>query len=256
MIGSMAWIDPGLPQAVQRCQRLFNPQESMMQTDIRYRPSYALAVVRLAPNEGMRVDSGAMVSMSSDLVMETNAHGGILASLGRSLLGGESFFQNTYRAGPQGSELTLAPTLPGDVSVMELNGETVLLQSGAFLGCSETISLDTKWTGAHTFFASEGAIMLRASGVGTLVFSSYGAIHEKNLGPGERYRVDTGHVVAFSDGMGFQVQRVGGWKSTLFSGEGLVVELTGPGRLLLQTRSEGAFLAWLIPQLPSARKSD
>jgi uncharacterized protein (AIM24 family) len=35
-----------------------------------------------------------------------------------------------------------------------------------------------------------------------------------------------------------------------------VVELTGPGRLLMQTRSEGAFLAWLIPQLPSARKSD
>jgi len=237
-------------------QKPHHLQEKIMQTELHHRPAYALAVVRLAPNEGIRVESGAMVSSSADLAVETRAQGGLLASLGRSLLGGESFFQNTYHAGPQGGELTLAPPLPGDVSVLELNGETLLLQSGAFLGCSESISLDTKWTGARTFFASEGAIMLRATGVGTLIFSSYGAIHEKNLMPGERYRVDTGHIVALSDGMGFEVQRVGGWKSTIFSGEGLVVELTGPGRLLMQTRSESAFLAWLIPQLPIERKSD
>jgi uncharacterized protein (AIM24 family) len=62
--------------------------------------------------------------------------------------------------------------------------------------------------------------------------------------------VDTGHLVTFEERLDFEVKRVAGWKSTLFSGEGLVVELTGPGRLTLQTRSEDAFLAWLIPQLP------
>jgi uncharacterized protein (AIM24 family) len=46
------------------------------------------------------------------------------------------------------------------------------------------------------------------------------------------------------------VRSVGGVKSTLFSGEGLVVDLTGPGRLLIQTRSEASFLAWLLPKLP------
>lgn len=227
-----------------------------MQTDIRYRPAYALAIVTLAPNEGLRVDAGAMVSMSPDLQIETKAQGGILASLGRSLLGGESFFQNTYRAGTRGGEITLAPPLPGDIFTIEMKGETLLLQSGAYLASSESITLDTKWTGAKTFFASEGLIMLRASGTGTLIFSSYGAIHEKNLAAGERYKVDTGHVVAFSDGMGFQVQRVGGLKSTFFSGEGLVVELTGPRRLLMQTRSEDAFLSWLIPHLPTKSSSD
>jgi len=62
--------------------------------------------------------------------------------------------------------------------------------------------------------------------------------------------VDTGHLVAFTEGMGFKVRAVGGLKSTLFSGEGLVVDLTGPGKVLIQTRSEDAFLAWLIPKLP------
>jgi len=221
-----------------------------MRTEIKYRPAYAMAVVSLDPGEGIRVDSGAMVSMSSDIQIETKAQGGILASLGRSILGGESFFQNIYRAGPRGGELDLAPPLPGDVSVLDLHGETLLLQSGAYVASDENISLDTKWTGARTFFASEGAVMLRASGTGPLIFASYGAIHERNLAPGERFRVDTGHLVAFTDGMGFTVQRIGGLKSTVFSGEGLVVELTGPGRLLMQTRSEQSFLAWLIPHIP------
>ena len=35
--------------------------------------------------------------------------------------------------------------------------------------------------------------------------------------------------------------------------EGLVVEMTGPGRVYIQTRSSDAFLSWLIPQLPRRR---
>jgi uncharacterized protein (AIM24 family) len=75
------------------------------------------------------------------------------------------------------------------------------------------------------------------------------------LSTGERFTVDTGHLVAFSEGIGFKVNQVGGLKSTIFSGEGLVVELTGPGRVLMQTRSTDAFLSWLIPRLPKPSSS-
>ena len=51
------------------------------------------------------------------------------------------------------------------------------------------------------------------------------------------------------------MRAVGGIKSTLFSGEGLVVDMTGPGRILLQTRSMDAFLSWLIPHLPKPSSS-
>jgi len=70
------------------------------------------------------------------------------------------------------------------------------------------------------------------------------------LGDGETCRIDTGHIVAFDDGVDYKVKRIGGLKSTFFSGEGLVVELTGPGRVWIQSRSEDAFLSWLIPRLP------
>jgi len=227
-----------------------------MEVNILYRPSYSLGVIRLGPNEEIRVESGAMVSMSQGVTVETKAAGGILKSLARSVLAGESFFQNTFRAPAGGGEVTVAPALPGDLFVLELRNESLLVQSGSYVASEAGVNLDTKWGGAKTFFASEGLIMLRASGTGKLLLSSFGAIHEVNLEAGQTYTVDTGHLVAFSEGIGFKVRRVGGLKSTIFSGEGLVVDLTGPGRVLLQTRSTDAFLSWLIPKLPKRSSGD
>lgn len=221
-----------------------------MQVEILYRPSYSLGVIRLEPNEEIRAESGAVVSLSQGVLVETKAAGGILKSLARSVLAGESFFQNTFRAPANGGEVTVAPALPGDVFVLELRNEGLMMQSGSYLASETGVNLDTKWGGAKTFFASEGLIMLRASGTGKLLLSSFGAIHEVNLRAGEIYTVDTGHLVAFTEGIGFKVRRVGGLKSTFFSGEGLVVDLTGPGRVLLQTRSMDSFLNWLVPKLP------
>ncbi len=221
-----------------------------MEIEVKYRPSYSIAVTRLAAGETIQVEGGAMVGMSAGITLETKAKGGILKSLARSVLGGESFFVNTYRAPSQGGEILLAPVLPGDIAVRTMRGETLLVQSGSYVASSAGIELDTKWGGAKTFFAREGLFMLRVSGTGLLILSSYGAVHEMDLAAGQTYTVDTGHLVAFSDGMGFKVRRIGGVRSTLFSGEGLVVDMTGPGRLLLQTRSEDAFLSWLIPKLP------
>jgi uncharacterized protein (TIGR00266 family) len=220
-----------------------------MNIEILYRPSYSLGVLKLAGNESVRVEAGSMVSMSQGITLKTEATGGLLKSLGRSLLGGESFFQNTYLASASGGEITVAPSLPGDMFAWDLS-EPMLIQSGAYVASEPTVLLDTKWGGAKTFFASEGLIMLRTSGTGKILLSSYGAIHEVMLVQGQTYTVDTGHLVAFTEGMGFKVRAVGGIKSTLFSGEGLVVDLTGPGRILMQTRSTDAFLSWLIPKLP------
>ncbi len=222
-----------------------------MEIEILYRPSYSLGVLKLAPNEEVCVESGGMVSMSQGVTLQTKAAGGVLKSLARSMLGGESFFQNTYKAPGNGGEITVAPALPGDMFTLTLENEKLMVQSGAYVASEPSVDINTKWGGAKTFFASEGLIMLQASGNGNLLLSSFGAIHAINLGAGESHTVDTGHLVAFTRDMAFKVRKVGGLKSTLFSGEGLVVDLTGPGRVLMQTRSTDAFLAWLLPKLPS-----
>ncbi len=227
-----------------------------MKIEVDYRPAFATAKVALDPGEDIVVEAGAMVAMSSDLELQTKARGGFLKSLGRATFGKESFFLNTFSAPATGGTIYVAPALPGDMKVLELTGESLMVQSGSYIASSPSLNIDTKWSGAKTFFASEGLVMLKVHGMGTLVVSSYGAIEEITLGPGERFTFDTGHLVTFTEGMDFKVRKVAGWKSTIFGGEGLVVDLTGPGKATLQTRSEDALLSWLIPNLPSQNASN
>ncbi len=220
-----------------------------MDYEILHRPSYALAQIRMNPREQLQAETGSMVSMSDTIQMETSTRGGLFGGLRRSVLGGESFFVNTFTAEQQG-EVTVAPSLPGDIEALELKGETLMVQSGSFLAATMNIEVDSQWGGARSFFSKEGLFLLRCSGRGLLFLSSYGAIHRIDLSRGERYTVDNGHMVAFDDSISYEVGRSGGWKTTLLGGEGLVCKLEGPGRFFMQTRSEDAFVSWLAPKLP------
>jgi uncharacterized protein (TIGR00266 family) len=225
-----------------------------MKHEVLYRPSYSLLRVTLEQDEAIAAEAGAMVSMSSSIEIQTKARGGVFGALKRSMFGGESFFMNTFRAAERG-EVTLAPALPGEIYAVDLSGGSFFAQSGAYVASSPEIQVDTKWGGARTFFSREGLFLLKLTGTGTLFLSSYGAVHEIELAAGQEYIVDTGHMVAFDETVGYHVTKVGGLKSTLFSGEGLVCRLTGPGKILIQSRSTDAFLSWLIPQLPKRNDS-
>ena len=220
-----------------------------MEIEIAPRPSYSLAIARLTPNERIRAEAGAMVSMSGGVNIETKAEGGFLKSLGRAVLGGESFFQNFFVAPAQGGEITLAPELPGDMMMIELKGQKLMIQSGSYVASEDGVELTAK-VSVKAFMSAEGISMLEATGNGKLLVSSYGAIFERTMGAGEKYVVDTSHLVAFDATMAVTPKTVGGFKSTLFSGEGLVVELTGPGTIYMQTRSPKALIDWIIPQVP------
>ena len=220
-----------------------------MDVTIKHTPAFGLAVVQMAPNEKIKVEPGAMVSHSDGVTVETKAEGGIFGGLKR-MVAGESFFQNSYTAPAQGGEMTLAATLPGDMRVLDIGGAELLLKSGAYISSESGVTIDASWGGAKGFFGGAGLILLRVSGRGKVVIGAYGAIEERVLGAGQRYTVDTGHIVALDPSITFQLRKSGGWRSAILGGEGLVCELTGPGRVLMQTRSEQSFLWWLIPKLP------
>jgi uncharacterized protein (TIGR00266 family) len=217
---------------------------------IRHQPAFALAVVKLAANEQIKVEPGAMVSHSDGLTTETKAQGGLFGGLKR-MVAGESFFQNTWQAPGQGGEITLASTLPGDMMTLTIAGNEFLLRSGAYVASEMNVNMDASWGGAKGFFGGGGLVLLKISGSGKVLACSYGAIEERVLAPGQHYTVDTGHIVGFDASVQFAVQKSGSWKSTILGGEGLVCRLTGPGRVLMQSRSESAFLSWLLPKIPS-----
>ena len=225
-----------------------------MEVQIKHRPAFALAVVTLAPNESIKVEPGSMVAHTDGVTTETKAEGGFFSGLKR-MVGGESFFQNTFQAPAVGGEITLAPSLPGDLVTLEVGSVPLLLQSGAFVASEAGVAFDTSWGGARGFFGGGSMLLLRVTGQGTIVASAYGAIEERVLAAGQKYIVDTGHIVGFDDTVKFQLRKSGSWKSALLGGEGMVCELVGPGRVLLQSRSEEAFLGWLLPKLPKPSSS-
>jgi uncharacterized protein (TIGR00266 family) len=209
------------------------------------RPDFTAVRAVLQPGESLVTEAGAMLGMSPGLKMETNMRGGLLAAAKRSVLGGESLFLNTYTAQNEAALLDFAPPMPGDIQHRRLQDETLLLQSGAFLAGSAALKLDTQWGGAKGFFGGAGLFLLKVSGTGDLFFSSYGAIRPVDVQGA--YVVDTGHIVAFETTLSFSVRTVGGLKSLFLSGEGLVCDFAGNGRLWLQTRAPQALASFLHP---------
>lgn len=199
---------------------------------------------QLSPGESVSAEASAMVGKDASISLETKARGGILASLKRAVLGGESFFVNTFTCKDKPGKLFLSPAISGSVAQLDLNNSGLFIQSGSYLASTGSITVDAKWGGAKTFFSREGLFVLKASGAGTVYFNSYGAIHRVDLN-NSSYIVDTGFLVAWTDGLKYDVTKVGGLKNLLFSGEGLVCRLSGTGSLWIQSRNPDALTAFL-----------
>lgn len=229
-----------------------------MQHQIRHNPDFGVLQIMFdQPGEGVICEAGAMVGRDSAMQMQTNMQGGLGAALKRKMLGGESIFQNTFTSTAPGQTLWIAPPSEGSIQMVEVRpGVDIFMQSGAYLASTPGVTLDTKWQGAKGFFAG-GLFLLRATGQGLLWFSTYGGCHTIDVGqqyPG--YICDNTHLVAFSQGLQYQVQKVGGVKSLFLSGEGVVCNFQGQGRLWIQTRNPSSLASFLHAFRPVKAKSN
>jgi uncharacterized protein (TIGR00266 family) len=217
--------------------------------------AFACARVELAAGQSIRAEAGAMVSMSGNVDVQGQLQGGLMGALKR-LVTRESMFVSTFTAQGGAGEVLLAPAVPGDVTGVDLTGRELLVQSSSWLASELDVQLDTEFAGFRGLFAGEGLFFIRASGRGTALLSSYGAIVHRPIPVGARYVVDTGHVVAFDARMPYQVRRASrrGWLGSILSGEALVAEFHGPGELWLQTRNLVSLAGALFPLFPSQQQ--
>jgi len=225
-----------------------------MNVTTRHTPSFAVARVQLSGSESIKAESGAMMAHSAGVAVEAKMQGGLMKGLKRSVLGGESLFVTTFHAPAEGGWVDVAANLPGDVTTVELNGGALNVSRGNWLASSAAIDLDTKWGGFKNLMGGEGGFLVHATGTGTVVLSCYGALDTIELAAGESVVVDSGHVVAFDPTVQFTTRKVTkGMMATLKSGEGLVMEFAGPGRIMTQTRDPSALISWLTTALPFSR---
>ncbi|MBC7173507.1 MAG: TIGR00266 family protein [Polyangiaceae bacterium] len=215
--------------------------------------------VDLAPGDVLVAESGSMVARHRPVTMNVQLNASptsgfleklfaLLVALLRKVLGGETFFVNRFEAAAGGS-VWLAPRVSGAISHRHLAGETIVLTAGSFLASSGDVRVKMRFGGWRTILAKEGAILLEVSGNGDLWFNSYGAIHAIDVQGS--YIVDTGHLVGFEGSLTIEIRAAGGGLMGLVaSGEGLVAEMRGHGRVYIQSRNMSSLVDWVMPLLP------
>ena len=202
------------------------------------RPDYSFLTVQIPADETLKVEASAMATMDTHVVMKTKMKGGF----GRFLTG-ENIFINDFTAQNAPAEVGIAPGTPGDLMHQYLDGNTIFLQNSAYVASTSGVAVESKWQGMlKGFFSGESLFLIRCSGTGDLWFNTYGAIIEIDVT--DDYVVDTGNIVAFTEGLDYEITKVGGYKSLFFSGEGFVCRFSGQGKVWIQTRSAQAFSSW------------
>ena len=223
-----------------------------MRSVIEYAPSFSLLTLELNTGESIKAEAGSMVALQG-VSMRTGMGGGLLSGLKRMVFG-ESFFLNNFRGDSNGAWVSLAPATPGAIRSFDLRpGDNLYIQNGAFLACTADVQTDVKFQGLRGLLGGEALFFIRAHsghGNGTVYYNSYGAVKEVTVTPGTELVVDTGHLVAFTDGVTYSVGKVGGLRSLIAGGEGLVMKFRGRGRVWIQTRNLVSLVEKLVPLLP------
>lgn len=212
------------------------------------RPDFSFLTVQVPANQTLKVEASAMATMDTNMQMKTKMGGGLAR-----LLTGESLFVNEFTAANAPGSIGIAPGAPGDLEHVYLDGDTIYLQSSGYVASGMGVTLDSQWQGLKGFFSGEGLFLIKCSGKGDLWFNTFGAMFCMNVSGS--YVVDTGHIVAFTDGLQYQIGRIGGYKSLFFSGEGLVCKFSGQGKVWIQTRKLGAFANWAQAFRPVSNNS-
>ena len=206
--------------------------------------------IELDPQEAALAEAGGMMYMEDGIEMETifgdgsNARPGFLGALmgaGKRLLIGESLFMTVFQnRGVGKKKVAFGAPYPGKIIPVHLAeiGHELIAQKDAFLCAAKGVSIGIafqKRLGVG-LFGGEGFIMERLQGDGWAFLHAGGTMMQRDLGPGEMLRVDTGCIVGFQPSIDYDIQRAGNIKSMLFGGEGLFfATLRGPGRVWLQS---------------------
>jgi uncharacterized protein (TIGR00266 family) len=222
-----------------------------MQVNLLYRPSQSLAQVWLAPGESFVAESGAMVGMTPNVVVQTQS-GGLMSGLKR-IFGGESFFRNTFTAHQGQGEVLFASPLCGDMAIIEAGQRQWKIQNSAYVACAPTVNVATASGGLKGFFSGAGFFALETQGQGPVVVGAFGALEQIQVDGS--LVIDTGHIVAWESTLQYTVGKSGsGWIASMLSGEGLVCTFQGQGTVYLQSRNASEYGSAVGALLP-ARES-
>ncbi len=210
-------------------------------------------VCDLEAGEKVIAETGHLLALTDGLELDTHTGGGFMSGVKRAL-GGSSFFVNEIAAQSKGKAIFASPS-PGKIQELDVTPQLGwLCQPNVFL-CSDPgiqISAATTQSFGAGLFGGSGFILQSLTGQGKSFIHVGGTCIKFHLEAGQSLRVETGSLAAFESTVTYDIQMVKGFKSILFSGEGLwFAHLTGPGVVYIQSLALPKLAHSLIPYLPS-----
>ncbi|QFZ16439.1 AIM24 family protein [Saccharothrix syringae] len=213
-----------------------------MQVRTRHTPTAGVARLLLAPGEPALVERSSVLATSYGTGVDPRAKApGVTAAL--------------CTAGPEGGWVDVAPPLPGDLHVLELDGKAGWCVSRtAWLASAATARLDPAAPPVRALHGGDSGFLAHVHGTGPVVLSCYGTLDVVTLDAGELVTVDAGHVVAFADTLQCRLRAVSPDASqSVRNGEGLLLDFAGPGLVVTRTHSPRSLVSWLRDNGFSAR---
>ena len=220
--------------------------------------AFGSALIILEPGEKFVSEAGAMYRASANMDIDVESRRkkdegmwGAFKSGIKAMFAGESFFLSSYTPNDgQSGEVGLAPTHQGEVRSVKVGTDVWICSGGSYLGSSGGITLDTQYQGlTKGMFSKEGLVFVKASGEGDLLVNGFGRISSVDVSGG--ITIDNGHLIAFTEGLEYTISKAGsGWISSMMSGEGLVMNFRGQGKVLVQSHDPSRLGGVLGPLLP------
>lgn len=224
-----------------------------------------LVEIELDPTETVIAEAGAMNYMEEGINFETKMGDGsdpvqgvmskLFSAAKRSITGESIFTTHFTNEGTRKRRVAFSAPYPGTIVPIDMAqfGEKITCQKDAFvaaaLGTKVSITF-SKRLGAG-FFGGEGFILQQLEGDGMAFIHAGGTLIKKEL-KGEKLRVDTGCLVAFTEGVDYDIERAGNLKSMIFGGEGLfLATLSGHGTVWLQSLPFSRLADRIFPSAPS-----
>lgn len=211
--------------------------------------SMQMVEIELDQGETVIAEAGAMNYMEDGIDFEAKMGDGSsleqgfmskLFSAGKRMITGESLFMTHFTSQAEGKRrVAFAAPFPGSVVAIDLAamGGSITCQKDSFLCAALGTKVDIAFNKrlGSGFFGGEGFILQHLSGDGMTFVHAGGTVIEKQLN-GETLRLDTGCLVAFSDGIDYSIEMTKGLKSMFFGGEGLfMATLSGQGKVWIQS---------------------
>ena len=179
--------------------------------------------ITLSSGETIKVERGAMAFMQNvSLQAETNSKksgfGGLVGAIARSAVSGESMFI-----------------------------------TGAFLACDDSVFYNIKRQdiGKAFFGGTGGLFVMETEGNGQVLINAFGDLVVLDITPNAPMVIDNEHVVAWDASLDYNI-RVASGTFGFMSGEGLVNEFHGTGKVIIQTRNVHSLADAVAKYIPTS----